>query len=100
MRLFRSIPVRVGGEDFEIRVYYEENLINVLAFHRGRPANGYRHQVQVPKECNIAELLERYPVPELVASCRNDLETGTWNTVQKNHPGGRPAPGRPPTRNG
>ena len=53
MELFDSIPYTFEKIDFEIRIYYDDVTINVVAFLNGYPANGYRYQVKIPKKyCN------------------------------------------------
>ena len=43
MELFESIPYMFEEESFDIRIYYDDATINVLAFLNGYPANGYLH---------------------------------------------------------
>lgn len=88
MELFNSIPFPLKEDNFEIRIFYNDVTINVVAFHNGYPANGYRYQAQIPKGSDTKNVLEKYPVPELVEKCKNDIKEKTWeillNTIQEN----------------
>jgi hypothetical protein len=83
MNLFKTIPLPLEGKDYEIRVLYDERIINVVAFLNKHPANGYRYQVQLPKGCDAQRLLEKHPVPELVDSCRNDIMQHHWDPLSQ-----------------
>ena len=83
MELFDSIPFTFEEKDFEIRIYYNEVTINVVAFFRNYPTNGYRYQVKIPKACDAKKVLEEYPVPELIETCKNDIKEKKWNKLQK-----------------
>ena len=45
MELFNSIPFAFKEENYDIRIYYDDVTINVVAFLNGYRANGYRYQV-------------------------------------------------------
>ena len=73
MKLFKKIPMIFEDKNYEIRILYDETTINVVAFHNNYPANGYRHQIIIPKKCNIRKLLEKHPVNELVEISKSDI---------------------------
>lgn len=81
MHLFKSIPFGHGQEGFEIRIYYDEKTINVVAFQNNYPVNGYRYQVKIPKGCDTAEVLSVHPVPELVESCQKGIIDAQWEKM-------------------
>jgi hypothetical protein len=83
VELFDSIPYTSGEEDFEIRIYYNDVTINVVAFLNNHPANGYRYQVKTPKGCDAKKVLEKSPVPELVETCKNDIKEKRWEKLLK-----------------
>ncbi|MFC1532669.1 hypothetical protein ACFL7M_04805 [Thermodesulfobacteriota bacterium] len=82
MELFDSIPYTFEEEKFEIRIYYNDIIVNVVAFLKGYPANGYRYQVKLPKECDVKKVLEKSPVPELVEACKKDIKEKKWERFQ------------------
>jgi hypothetical protein len=88
MRLFKKIPITFEGKDYEIRVLYEgvlyeDTTISVIAFLNNYPANGYRHQVQLPKNCNVERVLEQGFVDELVEMSKNDIIEKRWEKLSK-----------------
>jgi hypothetical protein len=83
MTLFRKIPFRFAEKDYEIRVYYDDRSINVVAFLNNYPANGYRHLVKIPKRCNVKKVLEKHTVEELIETSRNEIIEGRWETLSK-----------------
>jgi hypothetical protein len=88
MKLFNKIPMSFDGKDYEIRVLYDDTVINVVAFLDNHPANGYRHQVQLPKKCNVRGVLEQNIVEELVEMSKKDILEKKWEKlsqiIQKN----------------
>jgi len=83
VELFDSIPYTSEKKDFEIRIYYDDMTINVVAFLNGYPANGYRYQVKIPKGCDPKKVLEKYPVLELVEICKNHIKEKKWDRLSK-----------------
>ncbi|NQV15056.1 hypothetical protein HQ531_06320 [bacterium] len=83
MEIFDSVPFSFGGKDFDIRILYDEASINVLAFLKGYPANGYRYQVKIKKDCDVRAVLEKTPVPELIEKCKEDLMGNTWEALRE-----------------
>jgi len=81
MRLFKKIPVRVEESEYEIRILYDDVTINVVAFLGNRPANGYRHQVKLPKSCNVEELLTEYSFDELVGISKSEIAERRWDRL-------------------
>jgi hypothetical protein len=81
MNLFKRIPLLFEGKDYEIRVLYDERIINVVAFLNNYPANGYRYQVQIPKGSDAKCILQRHPVPELVEKCKDDIMQNRWDPL-------------------
>jgi hypothetical protein len=83
MKLYTSIPYTFEEKDFEIRIYYDEACINVVAFLSGHPANGYRFQAKIPKQCDAEKVLEKYPVPDLVEMCKDTIKEKKWEHLSQ-----------------
>ena len=83
MKLFDLIPHSFEDKKYEIRIYYDEQAIVVAAFQGGHPANGYRFQVKIPKRCDAKEILEKFPVPDLVGLCRKQIQDKTWDALSQ-----------------
>jgi hypothetical protein len=81
MELFKKIPITIEGKVYEIRIYYDDTLINVVAFHNNRPVNGFRYHVQLPKKCNAKSVLEHHDFNELVQKAKDDISENRWDTL-------------------
>ena len=73
MQLFKKIPMKYKEKNYEIRVLYKDHIINVAAFLNNHPANGYRHQILLPKSCNIKGVLTTGIVDELIEQSKTDI---------------------------
>ena len=73
MRLFRKEPMTFEEKTYEIRVYYSDNIINVVTFLNNYPANGFRHQIQLPRKCNIEGVLKEAMLDELIEMSKKDI---------------------------
>ena len=81
--LFKKIPFTSGGKNYEIRVFYDETTINVVAFLDNHPANGYRYHVIIPKKCDSKKVLEHYDAADLIEKAKNDIIEKRWDNVSK-----------------
>lgn len=88
MKLFKKIPISIEEKDYEIRVLYNDTVINVVAFLDNHPANGYRHQIKLPNKCNVLEVLEQNIAGKLIEMTKNDIIEKRWEktyeTIQQN----------------
>ncbi len=82
MELYKKTKLKWNNEIYEIRVLYDDRLINVLAFHNNHPANGFRHQVRLRKNCNVQEILEQDIVGELVQISKNEIVENKWEKIR------------------
>ncbi len=83
MELYKKTKLKWNNEIYEIRVLYDDRSINVLAFHNNHPANGFRHQIRLPKNCNVQEILEQDIVGELVEIAKNEIVENRWGNISK-----------------
>lgn len=81
MELFKTVAFDYEGESYDIRIMYNELVINVLAFKNGYPANGYRYQVKTPNDSDSKIILENWGVPELVEKCKDDITSSNWESM-------------------
>lgn len=88
MKLFKKISISIEEKDYEIRVLYNDTVINVVAFLDNHPANGYRHQIKLPNKCNVLEVLEQNIAGKLIEMTKNDIIEKRWEktyeTIQQN----------------
>ena len=83
MILFEKRPMTFEGTKYEIRVLYDNNTINVVAFRNKHPANGFRHQIKIPKKCDAKAILEKGVATDLVEMSKNDVLQKRWEGVNK-----------------
>ncbi len=83
MRLFQKIPFTFEGKDYEIRVHFDDRAVNVAAFLNNRPADGYRYQVQIPKNRDVGKILKGHGFDELVEACKKNITDKWWGTLAK-----------------
>ena len=81
MILYKKYPMTFEGKDYEIRVVYDSVTINVVAFLNNHPVNGYRHQVKIPKQFNVKEILKTSAIKDLVEMSKNDILERRWETL-------------------
>jgi hypothetical protein len=81
MDLYKKKPFTWNKENYEIRVLYDDTLINVLAFFKNRPANGFRHQIRLPKNCDVKEILGLDIVEELIENSKGEIFKNRWQKI-------------------
>ena len=81
MILFRKIPMTFEEKNYEIRVLYDDKTVNVVAFLNNHPANGFRHQIKIPKKFNLNKVLETEVVKELVDISKSDIIERRWEKL-------------------
>ena len=81
MILFKKIPFTFQEKEYEIRIYYNDILINVVVFHNNYPATGFRHQVEIPKKETMKELLEQDVIDELGEIAKSDIFEKRWERL-------------------
>ena len=81
MKLHKRVPVEIDNKQYEIRVMFEEGLVNVAAFHNNYPANGFRHQILLSKATDVQTVLESDAVAEIVEMAKNDIDEERWNKL-------------------
>ncbi|MDX2495245.1 MAG: hypothetical protein QNK27_09820 [Desulfuromusa sp.] len=83
MQLLKKVPLMHQNKDYEIRVLFEDNVINAVVFYDNRPANGYRHRILLPEDCNVNNLLATEIVDELIAISKSDVTEGRGDKLTK-----------------
>lgn len=78
MILFKKIPYTLDDKKYEIRVLYDEAMINIVVFHNNYPANGFRHQVQIPKRYDVKKILKTKAIQEIIEIAKSDIIENRW----------------------
>lgn len=79
MRLFGKYPLVFEEKAYEIRVYYSNTKINIVTFLNNYPANGFRHLIQIPKKCDVQNVLKEALLDELIDISKNEIIQQRWN---------------------
>ena len=78
MELYKKIPWNYEGKNYEIKIMYEANLINVVSFLNNYPANGFRYQVLLQKNSDIKNVLKPENFTSLVEKAKEDIKENRW----------------------
>ena len=80
---FKSIPFTFEDKDYEIKVFYNDTLINILVFYNNFPVNGFRHQIKISKKLSVKELLKVNVIDEIIEIARKDIFEKRWERLLK-----------------
>ena len=73
MNLFKKVPFTFEDKSYDIKVFYSNTLITVVAFHNNYPANSFRHQITVSKKVMVKELLDNNVIDEIIEISKRDI---------------------------
>jgi hypothetical protein len=83
MQLYKKIPFRHDEKNYEICIFFEDNLIIVSTFQNNYPANGFRYQVQIPKNVEIEKILDEENFSDFIDSAKTDVIEDRWRNFTK-----------------
>ena len=83
MLLYKKVPYSFAEKDFKIKVFYDDNAINIVAFKNHYPANGFRHQIKISKNLVMKELLQNKVIDELIEICKKDISEKRWDRLSR-----------------
>lgn len=83
MFLHKKVPYSFTEKDYEIKVFYNTNTINIVAFKNHYPANGFRHQIKISKNLVMKELLQNKVIDELIEICKRDISEKRWDRLTR-----------------
>lgn len=78
MILHKKIPYTLDDKKYEIRVLHDEATINIVVFHNNYPANGFRHQIKIPKRYNMKKILKTKTVKDIIEIAKTDIIENRW----------------------
>ncbi|MBA7566386.1 hypothetical protein ES708_08077 [subsurface metagenome] len=81
MILYKKVPFSFEEKNFEIRIFRDDNTINIVAFRNNYPANGFRHQIKISKNIPIEEILKQKVIDELIEICKKDISEKRWERL-------------------
>ena len=78
MKLFKKIPFTHEDKQYEVRVLYDDEIINIATFLNNHPANGFRYQIKIPKKVAIEKLLNLENFKDFIEISRIDIIENRW----------------------
>ncbi len=81
MELHKNISWEHAGNEYQIRIMFDANLINVVAFTNNYPANGFRYQVLLPKSSNVQNILSSGNFSNLIDNAKEDIKNNRWENL-------------------
>ena len=73
MNLFKKVPFFFKEKSYDIKVFYSDTMITVVAFYNNYPANNFRHQITVSKKIPVRKLLENDVIDEIIEISKGDI---------------------------
>ncbi|MCE5249039.1 hypothetical protein LLG96_02340 [bacterium] len=81
MELMKKIPFSFEDKTYEIRIYLGDNTINVVAFYRNYPVNGFRHHIKIAGRHDPEKVLNTAVLDEIVDISKDDIVKKRWDKV-------------------
>ena len=81
MILYKKVSFSFEEKDYDIKVFYDDKTINIVAFRNNYPANGLRHQIKISKSIPIEEILKQEVIDELIEICKKDISEKRWERL-------------------
>jgi hypothetical protein len=81
MELFKTHPFVFDNEKFEVRIYHDDKLLNIVVFNENYPATGIRHQIQIPKATDIQEILKSKKLNYFIELSKKEILENVWENI-------------------
>jgi len=81
MILYKKVSFSFEEKDYDIKVFYDDKTINIVAFRNNYPVNGLRHQIKISKSIPIEETLKQKVIDELIEICKKDISEKRWERL-------------------
>ena len=81
MTFYKKVPFSFEEKDYDVKVFYDDKTINIVAFRNNYPANGLRHQIKISKSIPIEEILKQKVINELIEICKKDISEKRWERL-------------------
>ena len=81
MILYKKVPFSFEEKNYEIKVFYDDKTINIVAFRNNYPANGFRHQIEISKNFSVKEIVNQKVINELIEIGKKDIFEKRWERL-------------------
>jgi len=83
MKLFEKIPFTYEDKHYEVRVLYDDEIINIATFSNNYPVNGFRYQIKIPKKVAVEKLLNLENFKNFIEMSKIDIIEHRWEKFSK-----------------
>jgi len=81
MIFYKKVPFSFEEKNYEIRVFYDDRNINIVAFRNNYPANGFRHQIKISKNLSVIGIVNQKVINELIEIGKKDISEKRWERL-------------------
>jgi len=81
MIFYKKVPFSFEEKNYEIKVFYDDKTIDIVAFRNNYPANGFRHQIKISKNLSVEEIVNQKVIDELIEVCKKDISEKRWERL-------------------
>jgi hypothetical protein len=81
MKLHQKLPFIHEGKEFEIRVFYDGDKINIVVFSNNYPITGIRHYLIIPKQHDQKKIMKSKVLKEFVEIAKSDILEKRWERL-------------------
>lgn len=81
MIFYKKVPFSFEEKNYEIKVFYDDKTIDIVAFRNNYPANGFRHQIKISKNLSVEEIVNQKVIDELIEICKKDISEKRWERL-------------------
>jgi len=81
MVLYKKVPFSFEEKNYEIKVFYDDKIINIVTFKNNYPANGFRHQIKASKNLPVEKILKQKVIDESIEICKKEISEKRWERL-------------------
>lgn len=81
MIFYKKVSFSFEEKNYEIKVFYDDKTIDIVAFRNNYPANGFRHQIKISKNLSVKEIVNQKVINELIEICKKDISEKRWERL-------------------
>ncbi len=81
MILYKKVPFSFEEKNYEIKVFYDDKIINIVTFKNNYPANGFGHQIKTSKNLPVEKILKQKVIDESIEICKKEISEKRWERL-------------------
>lgn len=64
-------------------MFYNADTVNIVAFRKHYPANGFRHRIKISKSLDMKKILQSKVIDEYIDICKKDITEKRWDRITR-----------------